>query len=207
MKNLPKEKRDHLILIVLGTVACVVGIWYTLLAAQRKGMNKLAQQITEQRTKVDHAEQMVKSTIDLQQKQEVLQAKVSTIEKGMASGDMYSWIIQTINKFSAGRKVEIPQFSREVTADVGILPRFPYKSAVFTVRGTAFFHDFGKFIADFENTFPFVRVQNIEIEQNSGASSSGAASLGTSSAGAQEHPEKLTFKMEIVTLINPNSNY
>src|SRR5256885_16660136 len=112
MKHLPKEKRDHLILICMGTVACIVGIWYALVASQRKGLDNLARLISDQQTKVDRAAQLVKSTTDLKEKQEVMHAKLSTIEQGMASGDMYSWIIQTVTKFSAGRKVEIPQFSR-----------------------------------------------------------------------------------------------
>jgi hypothetical protein len=37
---------------------------------------------------------------------------------------MYSWIILTINKFKAPCRVDIPQFSREVPCDAGVLPRF-----------------------------------------------------------------------------------
>ena len=111
----------------------------------------------------------------------------------MASGDMYAWVIQTVGRFGAERKVEIPQFSREVMTEVGILPKFPYKAAVFNVRGVAYFHDLGKFLADFENSFPFARIQNIELEP-----------AGNSAATATSDSEKLSFRMEIVTLINPN---
>ncbi|MEY2409955.1 MAG: hypothetical protein QOF48_2625, partial [Verrucomicrobiota bacterium] len=85
---------------------------------------------------------------------------------------------------------------REVPSDVGLLAKFPYRAAVFHVRGTAFFHDFGRFVADFENTFPYMRIQNIDLEPSS------------SSLGDHTNPndkEKLSFKMEIVTLVNPNS--
>jgi hypothetical protein len=70
--------------------------------------------------------------------------------------------------------------------------KFPYRAAVFNVRGTAHYHDFGKFVADFENAYPYMRIQNFELEPS-------AASNST----AQNDQEKLTFKMEIVALVNP----
>ena len=196
MKNLPKEKRDQLILTLIGTVAVIAGLWYGLISTMRQSMDAIGKQAEDKKTKVVNAQRLVNSTSDLQKGLEEATAKLKVIEDSMASGDMYSWIILRVNKFRADRKVEIPQFSREVRTDVAMFPKFPYKAAVFTVRGTAFYHDLGKFIADFENAFPHTYLQNIELEpaSNSSANAAGGA-----------HPELLTFKMEIVTLINPNS--
>ena len=70
----------------------------------------------------------------------------------------------------------------------------------FNVRGTAYYHDFGRFVADFENTYPYMRIQNIDLEP-AGAS----ASTSTGPAGNAEDGERLAFKMEVITLVNPNS--
>jgi hypothetical protein len=196
MKNLPKEKRDKLILTVIGTAAVVAGLYLGLIKAMGESMDGMTKQTDEKKTKVVNAQRLVNSTSDLQKGLEEATAKLKVIEDSMAAGDMYSWIILKVNKFREERKVEIPQFSREVRTDVGMFPKFPYKAAVFTIRGSAFFHDLGKFIADFENAFPHTYLQNIELEPASNSSSS-------PTAGA--HPELLTFKLEIVTLINPNS--
>src|SRR5437867_5231808 len=192
MKNLSREKRDRLILIALGTVVGVVALWYVVIKTQQKAIDSLAKQTLEQKSKVDNAQRLVGSTADLQRTLDGASQQLKTIEDTMASGDMYSWLILTLNKFRADRKVDIPQFSREVPTEVGVLPKFPYRAALFNVRGTAYFHDFGKFIADFENAFPFIRIQNLELEA---AASSSATSTGD--------PEKLAFRMEIVTLVNP----
>jgi hypothetical protein len=192
MKNFPKEKRDRLILIGVGTLIVMAAMWYGLISTQKKSLTNIHKRTVEQQDKVGSAQRLISSTIDLQNKLEVTSEKLHSIEQGMASGDMYSWIILTVNRFRADRKVEIPQFSREVTTEVSVLPRFPYKAALFNVRGTAYFHDLGKFIADFENTFPYLRVQNLELEP---AASSSATSTGDA--------EKLAFKMEIITLVNP----
>ncbi len=194
MKNLPKEKRDRLILIVIGTLGCMLAIWFGLVRAQNKSLENIATKTIEQQNKVGNAARLIGSTAEIQKKLEAAAEKLHTLETGMASGDLYSWMIMTVNKFRAGHRVDIPQFSREVPTEVGVLPKFPYKAALFNVRGTAYFHDLGTFLADFENNFPFLRVQNLELEPSAGSS---ATSTGDA--------EKLAFRMEIVTLVNPTA--
>jgi hypothetical protein len=201
MKSLTKEKRDQLILTGLVTLAVMVGLLYGLVGYQKKSLTHIASQIVDQKMKASSAEKLIRSAPEMQAQLDKNRERLRNIEQGMASGDMYSWIFLTMNKFCANhRSVEIPQFSREVPVDAGILPRFPYKAVLFNVRGTAYYHDFGKFIADFENTFPYMRVQNIELDPVSGGGGSG--SPGEKSG---EGSEKLNFKMEIVALVNPNN--
>ena len=195
IKNLSKEKRDQLILVLITTVALVLGIYLGLVKLQRRSLERIAKETAEQQVKVGNADRLVKSRVEFEKTLETNLEKLKTIEQDMASGDMYSWIIMTINRFRADRKIDIPQFSREVTTEVNILPKFPYKAALFNIRGTAHFHDLGRFIADFENTFPYIRIQNIDME------SAGQ----TAASGAPVESEKISFKMELVALINPNA--
>jgi hypothetical protein len=201
IKNLSKEKRDQLILVLISTIAVVVGIYLGVIKMQRRTLERVARETAEQQSKVGNAERLVKGRAELEKSLEANLEKLKNIEQGMASGDMYSWIIMTINRFRADRKVDIPQFSREVTTEVGVFPRFPYKAALFNIRGTAHFHELGKFIADFENTFPHIRIQNIDLEP-----AGQSAATGGSATVTQVEPEKLSFKMEIVALINPNTH-
>jgi len=71
---------------------------------------------------------------------------------------------------------------------MSLIPNFPYEQASITVAGRAHFHDFGRFVADFENQFPHIRVLNLDLD------------LDTVST----QPEMLSFKMDIVTLVKPN---
>src|SRR5206468_1750297 len=153
MKNLSKAKRERLILVGICTAVAVCTLYFLLIKTQRATSEAIGKRITEQKLKVSSAQRLVASAADLKKNQAVANQKLASIEEGMASGDMYAWVIQTVGRFGAERKVDIPQFSREITTDVGLLPKFPYKAAVFNVRGTAYFHDLGKFLADFENAF------------------------------------------------------
>lgn len=202
MKHLPKEKRDRLILVVLGTLASIAALYWGVVRVQSQTLVTLAVKHNDEEIRVSNAQRLANSTAELHANLEVVKEKLRVIESTMPSGDMYSWIILTINSFkeNGGYKVDIPQFSREVNGDVGMVARFPYRAAVFHVRGTAFFHDFGRFVADFENTFPYMRIQNIDLEPSGGS----LASRDGTSASADD-AEKLSFRFEIVTLVNPNT--
>ena len=192
MRKLPKEKRERLLLVGIGTVVCLVGIWYGFVHIQQARLERIAKDIAENETKLSTAERLITSTVQLQEQLSDVTRRLEGIEDSMASGDMYSWVIQTVSKFRADRKVDIPQFSREVPAEVGPLAGFPYKAVLFNLRGTAYFQDLGAFLADFENEFPYLRVQNLELEP---ASNSNATNIGEN--------EKLAFRLELVALVHP----
>lgn len=197
MKKLSKEKRDRILLTALGTLMGVAAIWYGLIGPQRDAIAEAAKALGEQQTKVGNGQRLVASADQIQVNLETVNQRLKAVENDMASGDKYSWLIQTVNnflvkhRFRGERKVDIPQFSREMPAEIGMFASFPYDAIVFTVRGTAFYHDFGKFVAEFENAFPLMRIQNINLDP-----------VSPSAATAQEL-EKLAFSMEIVALVNP----
>jgi hypothetical protein len=199
MSSLSKEKRNQLISVGFGTLAVVIGLWQMMIVAQKSSLRNAVRRVTEQQGRLDSAERLIKSLPEIQKTFEVAQTRLKTAETEMASGDMYSWIIQTVNTFRTNYHVEIPQISRETPCEVGLIPKFPYTAVQFALRGTAHYHEFGRFVADFENRFPYMRVQKVELEPAGNTSATTAASPGVDDA------EKLSFRMEIVALVNPNS--
>src|SRR5437762_922001 len=105
MKKLSKEKRDHLILVAISTCVAVVALWYLVISTQQKAIQDIAKNTLEEQGKVANAQRLVSSTSEIQKSLETSQQELKTIENGLASGDMYSWIILTINRFRADRKV------------------------------------------------------------------------------------------------------
>ena len=125
--------------------------------------------------------------------QELTESKKTLVEMetDVASGDLYSWIITTLRRFRAPYKVEIPSQSPiSPITDVNMLANFPYKQTSINVSGTAHYHDLGRFVADFENQFPHIRLVNLNIDLDSGST----------------EPEMLAFRMEIITLVKPNAS-
>jgi membrane protein YdbS with pleckstrin-like domain len=194
MTKLPKDKRDKIILISMGTVVACAAVWFLLIASQRATLAKARQDAEKSREQLEAGQRTVKSQALVKQEFEEISKALRQRESAMASPhDMYLWQIETLNKFRSNYKVEIPQFGREMASEVGAFPKFPYQAAVFNVRGSAHFHDFGRFLADFENSFPYIRVQNIDMEPL------------PVEAGDDSTREKLGFKIELLTLVRPNA--
>ena len=194
MSKLPKDKRDKIVLVTLLTVAASTAIWFALINLQRQALAETRKQRDAAKQQLSQGEATLARSASVQREFQTIGAKLISEEATMAAPtDMYSWLIQTIKGFCTGRDVDIPQFSRETATEIGIFPTFPYRAAAFTIRGNAYYHDFGKFLAEFENQYPYIRVQNIELEP-----------VGDSAPNVSGFTrEKLTFKLELVTLVRP----
>jgi Tfp pilus assembly protein PilO len=191
MSKLPKDKRDKIILTGVVAVAISAAIWLLVIKSQLQTLKNVHAEASKSRDQFNRGQNTLTTQARINQDFEEASRKLKQRESAMAApNDMYSWFIQTLNTFRQNYKVEIPQFGREMPTEVGVFPKFPYHAALFNVRGTAHYHDFGKFVADFENTFPYIRVQNIELDS-------------AGEAGGSDSREKLNFKMELLTLVRP----
>jgi hypothetical protein len=190
LKKIPKEKQKQLVLVALLTLGAMAGVGFGLVKYQYTQLAKFEQKKAQTAKKLGEMRQTIRNSSKVEAQLVEARAALAEQEADMASGDLYSWMITTLRRFKASYKVEIPAFSPiGPVTDMNMLPNFPYKQAALTVGGTAYFHDFGKFLADFENQFPHVRVVNLSLDANA--------------APGPEEAETLSFKMEIVTLVKP----
>jgi Tfp pilus assembly protein PilO len=187
MKRLSKEKRNQLIIVIIVTVAILALIVLGLIRSQYESLS----QIKNDKAAADKQLQNIRNIIKNAEAIDIEFAEVtntlSRAEADMASGDLYSWTYDTMRRFKQQYKVEIPEIGHPAVGTVDLLPSFPYKEIQFTINGTAYYHELGKFIADFENNFPHSRMVRLAIEPGGGDTS-----------------EKLSFRMEIITLMKPN---
>lgn len=189
--KLPKEKRNHLILVVLITLATLGGLGFGLIKYQYRNLEQLAERKVNAQRKFKQMEDAVKNATRIESDLAEGKQTLSQLETDIApSGDLYSWVIGTLRNFKAPYKeVEIPQYSQiGATTEMMMLPGFPYKQTSMTVAGKAHFHDLGRFLADFENRFPHIRILNLGLDVD----------------GNPQDPELLAFRMDIVTLVKPN---
>jgi hypothetical protein len=191
MNAMPKDKRQKVILVAILTVGALAGLWFGLIKVQNQGLDELARNVDGAQRKLDTARKALTGAAQLQAELNAAAENLNTIEDGMASGDLYAWVYNKVRQFKLSYRVEIPQFGSIVGAETTLLPKFPYRQVTMNIVGTGYFHDIGKFIADFENQFPYLRIQNLELEP--------APAL----AGAER--EKLSFRMDIVALVKSSS--
>jgi hypothetical protein len=188
MNRLPKEKRDQLVLVGMGTLFLLILICYGLIRPQYDNISGINNQIDKKRTDLQKMEETIKKADTVSTQLADLTYTLSQAEGDLVSGDPAQWIYNTIRNFKEHYKVEISVNSQLSMGEVDLLPHFPYKQLKVTVGGTAYYHDLGKFIADFENAFPHARFANLTLEP-----------VG----GTGDNSEKLTFRMDIIALANP----
>jgi hypothetical protein len=190
MNKLPKQKRDHLILVAISTVTLMAVIYFGWIRSQFADMSRIKNETTAAQDQLLSIEETIKKSDATTTALFDITETLSHAEEDMASGDTYAWTYDTIRHFKAPYKVDIPSVGQPATGDVDLLANFPYKQLKFNISGTAYYHDLGEFISQFENTYPHFRVANLSLEPVGGVGEDG---------------EKLAFRMDIIALIKPNA--
>lgn len=187
--KLSKDKRNQLVLVLVGTLAVIALMWwelirprYTALAQVFASQGVAENKLEEIQTAIKHANTTAAELTNVTQ-------TLSDAENDMAAGDLYSWTYNKIRLFKSQYQVDIPEIGHPDVGPVDLFSSFPFQQVRFTITGTAYYHDLGEFIADFENTYPHIRVVNLQIQP----------------ADATAGPEKLSFQMQIVALVKSNS--
>ncbi|MGB7768193.1 MAG: hypothetical protein WBN22_04990 [Verrucomicrobiia bacterium] len=188
--KLSKEKRNQLVLVLVCAVVVVVLMWFELIQPRYAALSQIATAQKNARDKLDGIQTAIKHVDTVAAGLTNVTQALSDAESDMASGDLYSWTYNTIRLFKAPYRVDIPDIGHPDVGTMDLLPDFPFEQVKFTVTGTAYYHDLGKFIADFENKFPHTRVVNLQIQP-------------VDTAGSNE---KLSFKMDIVALVKSTSS-
>jgi hypothetical protein len=201
MNKLTKEKRDKLALVALGTGAVLGALYFLVITAQQAALEDYADKTAIAKEKLDKAERWLRMGPGVQARLAACRSDLEARQETMAPVDKFKWFYNTLEKFLAQHRVKLVDITREPeVGDVGVLPKFPYQAASFGVKLTARYRDLGTFLADFENQFPYMRVQNIEIEPVT----MGRGKEAPASDRRVPTPDSLAVTMRVVTLIRPN---
>jgi Tfp pilus assembly protein PilO len=196
MNNLPKAKRDQLILVVVFTLAIIGALVFFVADAQRSELKRTQLKTDTVRAKLTQADKLSRTEPELQQQTQKVTSAITEREKMLApERDTYAWLLQTLAQFLSihrGAGVTPAGISQPEVTDAALIPKFSYKAAVFHVKGNGYFHDIGRFVSDLESQFPYVRVQNIDM-------------LRAPSAGPGGDPEKLNVTFDMVMLMQPST--
>ncbi len=190
MKRLSKEKRKQLIIVIFVTLAILALIWFSLIRPQYDSLHRWRATGKDAATKLQNIKHSITNSEAIANEWTDTTSALAQAEEDLASGDLYSWTYDTIRHFKQSHpQVEIPEVGHPTIGESDLLSSFPYKQIQFIINGTVYYHDLGKFIADFENSFPHSRMIRLEIEP---------------AVSTDSHSEKLSFRMEIITLVKPN---
>lgn len=187
--KISQDKRNKLILVALCMLVVLALMWLNLIRPRYAALSHIAAQQKDAGDKLAGIQAAIKQSDAIAAELAHQTQALNKAESDMASGDLYSWTYNTIRLFKAPYQVDIPDIGHPDVGTMDLLPAFPFKQVRFTVTGTAYYHDLGKFIAGFENKFPHIRVVNLQMQP----------------ADATGSGEKLSFKMDIIALVKSGS--
>jgi hypothetical protein len=171
MIKLTKAQQDQLISVAIGAVGVIAALWYFVILAQDKELAATKRTSASMRAKLKDASAEVRRaetvSLELTNCLEKLKQREATFA---GEHDAYAWIQENMRTFSLPandlhryKTVSITDYKALDITDKGVIGNFPYKWARFHIIGQGRYHDFGKYIADFENTFPYFRIENLDI--------------------------------------------
>ncbi|MFO1500679.1 MAG: hypothetical protein U1G07_20225 [Verrucomicrobiota bacterium] len=205
MNKLPKEKRDKLMLIAFGTAGILTALYLTLISPQQSSLASYAEKTESAKDRLAKAERWKRMAPGVQSRLDAFRKELEAKQEEMAPVDKFKWFYNTLDKFLAQHRVKLTDITREpVLGEVGVLPKFPFQAASFEVKLRACYQEFGSFLADFENQFPYMRVQNLEIEPE--GASNPAFRDGTVVDSGVPNSNALAITMRVVTLVKPQGN-
>jgi Tfp pilus assembly protein PilO len=186
-KHIPKGKYQQMLMLVMGTGAAAALVWFAFLNPTISSLKATTEQIAQWTDKLRTERQHLGLAEKFKNDVETATMKLQAIEEGMPEGDLYRWLIKILLPFQSRHDVEFSSFEPPLVGDLNRWPNVPYKSSIFSVVGVGTYHNFGKFLADFENTYPYLTLRALELEP-SGANS-----------GSSDDERNLRFKMEFIT--------
>jgi Tfp pilus assembly protein PilO len=177
------QKRNQLFMALGGTVILVGGLFFGLIRPQYNKLSNIKKQTQDTQEHFKSIENLIHQSNATGAELAEATNDLASAESDMATGDIYAWTVDTMRHFKALYKVDVPEIGQPSMGDMEMVPNFPYKQLKFTIHGTGYYHDIGKFIADLENKFPHMRVLNLDM------------------GPVSPDGEKLAFTVDIVALV------
>ena len=188
--KIPAAKRNQLIMVILATIVALAAVYYLMIQPQNQANARIGADTTDKTAELDKIEKSIKQADATTVALADVTQQLARAESDIATGDVFAWTYDTIRHFKTNYHVDIPNVGQPTLSDVDLLSGLPYKQVRVSLSGTAYYHDLGKFIADFENTYPHMRMVNLSIEP-------------TVQPGGPT--ERLAFRVDVIALVKPNS--
>lgn len=202
MTKMSKDKRDKLLLTIIAGVGSVCVLYFVVIAGQKDTLVDLGLRIDALRGKRENSDRTVKRQAQFQENLELQRKTLDKKQEQMPRpGEDQRWFNRIIESRQEKYGIELWEIKTAQAVDPGVLPKFPFKGVAFTVTVDGAYSDFGEFLRDFENEFPYMRVQLESISPLSRAPI-GSGPLGAPAApSSSREPSKLRFVFRVISLI------
>ena len=191
MSNWSSQTKRRVVLLAVGTVALLAGIWFLVIVKLQNELKDKADKIQSVKRQIEVTQTGVRLAEKYNNELDRNGLVLTDYETQMAQGDLYLWITKSLRPLQSQFDVTVTDVTFPRVGELNVPPKVPYKAASYTVNGTARFHEFGSFLAELENSSPFIRVKTVILDASA------------SSVSSTNQSDRLGFKLEFSTLVNP----
>ena len=187
------ETRSRVIVLALCTTGLLALVWFFLIGRLEMRLENRQENTRQVQQKLKNTRELIRRAEQFDEEMERSSLLLSGFENQMARGDTYRWLLNWLASFEGRHNVTIASPPPPQPTELNVPPKVPYKAINYSFSGTASYHDFGAFLADFENSSPFIRLNSLSLE----STSSGVENPASSG--------RLAFRLEFVTLLKSAS--
>lgn len=210
MNKLSKDKRDKLILIILFSVGISAVLYYLVIMVQQEMIADFATRTANRQAKLDQAEGIKKRRErfheNLAEQRKILNAKQADMPR---PDQDHLWFINLMEERRRIYGLNVEEVRTPEPTMAGVLPEFPFRAVALSVTMSGRFTDFGRFLADFENSFPYMRVEltsiTPEVRSRVTERAPGAAPQTATEISALPPPpegtDRLRFNFRVIALL------
>lgn len=205
-----KEKQKQMGIII--GVALLLGglIWYYIIGGQNARLAKVEEALADLDNQIQRAERSKRLAPARQAELNALREEIAQVESQMIPAEQLNgnkWLLDLVNRFIQKKYAVTPtRLSSEPMKgkQFVIVPKFAYSGAAYDLELRGFFHEFGRFLADFETSFPYIRVHDIHMSPlaTPSAAIGPAADLPESLMNSIDR-EQLRISLKLVVLFKP----
>ena len=203
MNKMSKEKRDKLIL----TWLCIIGVLGTLYTfvwgAQTDKLTEYGNGSKKADDLLYRAQRLIDNSPIIERNLATNRLVLQQMHSAMAApGSEYETFIRIMKavELKLDSAIVARLATRTEVVREGLLPNFPYPEVSISFVPSAHFHELGQFIAELENSYPFMRVGSVRM--NPEATPRGPRSKNSA---ASDINEKLGGDVRLTNFIKPNA--
>ncbi len=196
MNKMSKDKRDKLLLICIGAIGICSVLYFLVISDWNDEIAGITLKITGLQDKKNKSEQLLKRKADKEADLDVAKKTLTAKQEDMLRpGEDHVRVLNILNTRRVRYHLELDDIRTPEAVDPGVLPRFPFKAVALHVTMLGTYQDFGSFLADFENDYPYMRVQLLSITPETRVATGKAAAETNADEG------KLRFDYRVIVLI------
>ncbi|HIG27948.1 MAG TPA: hypothetical protein EYQ50_09175 [Verrucomicrobiales bacterium] len=167
----PEKKKQCLIVAGIG-LGILFGLYMVIYKSQDAKVKQLDVQLEKKKTAKERAEVNYLGKKESSNKTALEEAgkRLAEREKDFPPDNRNRWGVWLQGQLNTiitdkGLKLSLKTVSSQPREGVvGMIAEFPYRQATFKVEMSGYYHDFGKFLAEFEGKYDTMRINGLDVK-------------------------------------------